>query len=167
VPGTCVTVTIEGRRALAAEVQALVVSTATGQPGRRQVSGVPSNRLAMVLAVLAQRGGIGGVIFSDVYAATVGGVTLDDPGADLAMAMAVASATGSIELPPGTLAIGELGLSGEVRPVPGVPQRLAEAARLGFTTALVPRHAGPAPEGLRVIEVESLRDAIERSSARR
>jgi DNA repair protein RadA/Sms len=167
VDGTCVTVTLEGRRALAAELQALVVHTGSQTPGRRQVSGVPAARLAMVLAVLAQRSRIPSVTFSDVYASTVGGVRLDDPGSDLAMALAVASAAGVIALPPGTMAIGEIGLAGDVRPVPGIPQRLAEAARLGFTRALVPRHPGPVPPGLKVLQVESLVDAMEAGTATR
>ena len=91
----------------------------------------------MVLAVLERRGRVG-LGQRDVYAATVGGVRLGEPAADLAVALAVAGATGDLALPQGAVAFGEVGLAGEVRPVPGVERRLAEAARLGFTLAMVP-----------------------------
>ena len=115
----------------------------------------------MVLAVLGQHTPIRGVGLCDVYASTVGGVSVSEPAADLAVALAVASASTSVALPAGTLAIGEVGLAGEVRPVPGVPRRLAEAARLGFTVAVVPRHSGPGPEGMRVVEVDHVGQAVD------
>ena len=159
VPGTCVTVTLEGRRPLVAEVQALV---ATGTPGspRRATSGLDASRVAMVLAVLERRGNVR-VGTSDVYAATVGGVRLGEPATDLAVALAVAGAAGDATLPGDVVAVGEVGLAGEVRPVSGVPRRLAEAARLGFRVALVPPGGGePPPAGLRTVTVADLPTAL-------
>ncbi len=158
VPGTCVTVTLEGRRPLVAEVQALV---ATGTPGspRRATSGLDASRVAMVLAVLERRGNVR-VGTSDVYAATVGGVRLAEPATDLAVALAVAGAAGDATLPGDVVAVGEVGLAGEVRPVSGVPRRLAEAARLGFRVALVPPGGEPPPAGLRTVTVADLPTAL-------
>jgi DNA repair protein RadA/Sms len=158
VPGTCVTVTVEGRRSLLGEVQALV-SPSAGSVPRRAVSGLDSARVAMVLAVLERRGRtrIGA---SDVYCATVGGMRLAEPATDLAVALAVASAVTDRALPADVVAIGEVGLAGEVRRVPGVARRLAEAARLGFTRALVPPEAAAVPDGMRVIEVADLATAL-------
>jgi DNA repair protein RadA/Sms len=160
VPGTCITVTVEGRRPLPAEVQALLASRAGGSP-RRAVSGLDAGRVAMVLAVLEQRAGapLGD---RDAYLATVGGVRLTEPATDLAVALAVASAFTGDPLPPDLVALGELGLSGELRPVPGVQRRLAEAARLGLRTALVPPGGSAgSPAGVEVIEVASLDDALD------
>ena len=160
VPGTCVTVAVEGRRPVPAEVQALVDKSQLGSP-RRAVSGLDSSRVAMLLAVLSRHGGLA-LGDQDVYAATVGGVRLTEPAADLAVALAVASAVAGAPLPAGLVAVGELALSGDVRPVTGVARRLAEAARLGFSVALVPAgaEAGPPPPGLRVLEVGDLGDAL-------
>ncbi|QEO09196.1 DNA repair protein RadA [Protaetiibacter larvae] len=130
VPGTCVTVTIEGRRALPVEVQALVVGTQAPNP-RRVVSGVDASRVAMLIAVLEKRCGIK-LSTSDVYVSTVGGIRLAEPGADLAIALAIASAAKDLALPRDLAAIGEISLAGEVRPVPGARQRTAEGARLGY-----------------------------------
>ena len=161
VPGTCVTVTVEGRRPMPAEVQALVDRSQLSQP-RRAVSGLDASRVAMVLAVLARRGGLR-LADQDVYTATVGGVRLSEPAADLAVALAVASAHSGAPLPADLVAIGEVGLSGDVRPVTAVSRRLAEAARLGFTRALVPVEVGAArpPAGMRVTEVADLALALE------
>ncbi|MBA3487935.1 MAG: DNA repair protein RadA [Longispora sp.] len=163
VPGTCVTVTMEGRRALLAEVQALVGAETAGNP-RRTVSGLDGARLAMVLAVLQRRARLK-LHDREVFAATVGGMKMTEPAADLAVALAVASATHDIPLTPDLIAIGEVGLTGEVRRVGAVPRRLAEAARLGYRFALVPQgcgpnHTSPAPEGMRVLEVADLRTAL-------
>lgn len=158
VPGTCVTVTVEGRRPLLAEVQALVASSTLATP-RRAVSGLDSARVAMVLAVLERRGRVR-LGDNDVFSATVGGVRVTEPAADLAVALAVASAARDSPLPPDLVAVGEVGLSGEVRRVGGVGRRLAEAARLGFTRALVPPESGPVPRGLRVTEVADLGAAL-------
>jgi DNA repair protein RadA/Sms len=159
VPGTCVTVTVEGRRPLVAEVQALVAPSALSNP-RRATSGVDSSRVAMVLAVLERR--IGAALAGrDTYVATVGGVRLGEPATDLAVALAVASASRDRPLPPGTVAFGEVGLAGEVRPVPGIGRRLAEASRLGFRQAIIPAGTSdPAPEGMTVFEALDLHTAL-------
>jgi DNA repair protein RadA/Sms len=136
VPGTCVTVTLEGRRPLLAEVQTLVAPSALDVP-RRVTSGLDGSRLGMVLAVLQRRANVN-IGRSDVYAATVGGVRLTEPSVDLALALALASAVGNLSVPAGVVAIGEVGLAGEVRRVVGVQRRLAEAERLGFRRAIVP-----------------------------
>ena len=134
VAGTCVTIALEGRRALPVEVQALTIPTGAPNP-RRIVSGVDAARVAMVLAVLEKRAHIT-VSNQDVYVSTVGGVRLTEPAADLAIAIAVAGAVKERALPRGTAAIGELSLSGEIRPVTQSGQRHAEAQRLGYRTVL-------------------------------
>jgi DNA repair protein RadA/Sms len=158
VAGTCVTVTVEGHRPLLAELQSLVAKTNLGT-ARRATSGVDSARVAMILAVLERRGG---VILGDcdVYTATVGGVRLGEPAADLAVSLAVASAATDRPLPPDLVAVGEVGLAGELRRVTGVQRRLAEAARLGFRRALVPADPGPVPDGMAVREVSDLVSAL-------
>ncbi|WP_084958753.1 DNA repair protein RadA [Thermoactinospora rubra] len=145
VPGTCVTVTVEGTRPLPAEVQALVARTEAQQP-RRTTSGLDPYRVQMILAVLERRlnARLGGC---DVFTATVGGIKLADPAIDLSVMLAVASAAGDRPLPSGLIALGEVGLAGELRPVRDVRRRLTEAARLGFTRALVPK--GSLDEGAR------------------
>ena len=163
VPGTCVTVTLEGRRPLVCEVQALVAPTPLPQP-RRVTSGLDGSRVSMVMAVLERRGRVP-LSKNDVFAATVGGVRLVDPAADLAVALAMTTAAIDAPLPPNVAAFGELGLAGEVRPVSGLSRRLSEAGRLGFRTALVPRPSAgsePAkpPAGMRVIEVSDIADAL-------
>src|SRR4051812_26324081 len=133
VPGTCVTVTLEGRRPLVAEVQALVAKSHLPAP-RRATSGLDTSRVAMVLAVLAQRCKIS-MHEQDVYVSTVGGVRLAETSVDLALGLAVAGSTVEQALSSSLIALGEVGLAGEVRVVPGVQRRLAEAARLGFKHA--------------------------------
>ena len=145
VPGTCVTVTLEGRRPLVAEVQALVAPSTLPSP-RRATSGVDAARVAMVTAGL-----------------TVGGVTLREPATDLALAVAMASAAFDVPVSNRVIAVGEVGLAGEIRSVAGVHRRLAEAGRLAFTRALVPvgtLGGGPLPEGMQVEEVADLASAI-------
>ena len=159
VPGTCVTISVEGRRPLVAEVQALAVPTTAGYP-RRTASGLDSSRLAMILAVLERRAATVLKDF-DVYASTVGGVRLQEPAVDLALALALAGAKTNLAGPAGLVAIGEVGLAGDVRRVGAVGRRLAEAARLGFTRALVPAGSGAtAPPGLTVTEVDTLGRAL-------
>lgn len=158
VPGTCVTATIEGRRPLVSEVQALVASAAHGNP-RRATSGLDGSRVAMILAVLERRAGVR-LGACDVYTATVGGVRLAEPATDLAVALATASATSDVPLPADLVAIGEVGLAGEIRQVTGVERRLAEAARLGFTRALVPAGAADVPGGIDVVCVTEIRGAL-------
>ncbi|MHB1613049.1 MAG: DNA repair protein RadA [Actinomycetes bacterium] len=158
VAGTCLTVTLEGTRPLPAEVQALVAPSPLSTP-RRVTNGLDASRVAMVLAVLERRGGVG-LGSHDVYTATVGGVRVAEPAADLAVVLAVASAAVDRALPAGLVAVGEVGLAGEVRPTRGVGRRLAEAARLGLRHALVPIDAGPVPEGMTVFPVSDLHDAL-------
>jgi len=139
VSGTCVTIALEGRRALPVEVQALVVATPAPQP-RRVVNGVDSSRVAMLLAVLERRAGLRLSGF-DVYVSTVGGIRLVEPAADLAIALAIASAFRDEALKPGLAAIGEISLAGELRPVAAADRRRGEALRLGFST-LIDESAG-------------------------
>ncbi|MCK7627339.1 DNA repair protein RadA [Streptomyces sp. RS10V-4] len=159
VPGTCLTVTLEGRRPLVAEVQALTVDSQIPSP-RRTTSGLETSRVSMMLAVLEQRGRISALGKRDIYSATVGGVKLSEPAADLAVALALASAASDTPLPKNLVAIGEVGLAGEVRRVTGVQRRLSEAARLGFTHALVPADPGKIPDGMRVLEVADVGEAL-------
>jgi DNA repair protein RadA/Sms len=163
VPGTCVTVAMEGRRALVTEVQALIGAQVAGSP-RRTVSGLDGARLAMVLAVLQRRARIS-LHDKEVFAATVGGARVVEPAADLGVALAVASAAHDLPLAPDLVAIGEVGLTGEIRRIGAVPRRLAEAGRLGFRMALVPLGCGPAatgtaPAGMEVVEVPNVRTAL-------
>jgi len=134
VSGTCTTIALEGRRALPVELQALVVPSNAPQP-RRVVNGVESSRVAMLLAVLERRAGIT-LSSSDVYVSTVGGIRIHEPAADLAIALAVASAAKDIPLSPTTVAIGEISLAGEIRGVTQANQRTSEATRLGFDVVL-------------------------------
>jgi DNA repair protein RadA/Sms len=136
VPGTCVTVTMEGRRPLLAELQSLVESSTTQQP-RRVPHGIEGSRMAMMLAVVGRRARMP-IAGNDVYVSTVGGARVADPAADLAIAVAIASATMNRPVSRSLVTIGEVGLAGELRRVPGTDRRLAEAARLGFTEAIVP-----------------------------
>lgn len=164
VPGTCVTVAMEGRRALVTEVQALIGATVAGSP-RRTVSGLDSARLAMVLAVLQRRTERISLHDKEVFAATVGGMRVTEPAADLAVALAVASAALNLSMTPRLVAIGEVGLTGEVRRVSAVQRRLAEASRLGFKFALVPPNSGASDTGvtlmgMRVVEVVEVREAL-------
>jgi DNA repair protein RadA/Sms len=159
VPGTAVTVTLEGRRPLPAEVQALV--SPPGGPVRRASSGIEGPRLAMLLAVLERRCRIPMSRY-DVYASTVGGVRLAEPAADLALALALSSSLTEQALPERTVFLGEVGLAGELRPVAGIGRRLAEAARLGFTAALVPAGTtAETPERMLVHEVADVGAALQ------
>lgn len=135
VSGTCVTIAMEGRRALPVEVQALVNSTQAPQP-RRVVNGVDPSRVAMILAVLERRGRLSGLSTHDVYVSTVGGVRLNEPAADLAIAIAIASARLDYAVPHEFSAVGEISLAGEIRPVTSARNRAAEARRLGYSTLL-------------------------------
>jgi DNA repair protein RadA/Sms len=162
VAGTCVTVTLEGRRPLVGEVQALIAPSAASSP-RRTTSGLDSSRVAMSLAVLERRAGVR-LFNCDAYVSTVGGARMVEPACDLAIALAVAGAATEWTLAPGTIAIGEIGLAGEVRPVSGVSRRLSEAARLGFTRAIIPAgsaETGLAPDGMIVFEVPDLVTALD------
>ena len=136
VPGTCITVTIEGHRALIAEVQALVAPTAIPNP-RRGVSGFDANRSAMLIAVTERAGGLR-LYDKDVFLATIGGMRLSDPGTDLAVCLALLSAGHGGSLALDLAAIGEVTLTGDVRPVPELTERVSEAVRLGYRRILVP-----------------------------
>jgi DNA repair protein RadA/Sms len=166
VPGTCVAVTMEGRRPLLAELQALVAPSPLPQ-ARRTMHGVDTGRIAMVLAVLERRCRVK-LYDRDVYVSTVGGAKVTDPSADLAAALAIASAATGTTIPHGVVAVGEVGLAGELRRVPGTDRRLAEAARLGFTEAVVPAESGQARDrmptvrhGLRVHAAATLQQALD------
>ncbi len=162
-PGSVVAPTMEGSRPLLVEVQALVAPSGFGTPARK-ASGVDPNRLGLLVAVLGRRAGIG-LGSHDVYANLAGGLTVDEPGLDLPLALALASSLRDLPLAARTVAVGEVGLLGELRSVAGLERRLREAARLGFDVALVPRPGRGVPTldvpGLRVIEVATLRDAVE------
>ena len=162
VPGTCVTVTIEGRRAMLAEVQALVAPTTNPTP-RRGVSGFDSSRVAMLVAVTERVAGLK-LVDKDVFVATVGGIRLSDPSTDLATCLAIASAGRDLAIPLNVAAIGEVTLSGDVRRVPMINQRVAEATRLGYTRILAPSGSKSALDkrgsGAQIIEVDNLRDAV-------
>lgn len=147
VAGTCATMTMEGRRPMPVEVQGLVVPC-SGSP-RRTTSGVDSSRVSMMIAVLQSRLGFE-LDRRDVFVSTVGGARANEPATDAAMALALASAHLDLPLAPGVVAIGEVSLTGELRPVTGLQQRLAEAARLGFTVALTPPQSSEVkvPEGI-------------------
>ncbi|QDZ15113.1 DNA repair protein RadA [Humibacter ginsenosidimutans] len=147
VSGTCVTVAMEGRRAIPVEVQALVIDTSAPNP-RRVTSGVDAARLAMLLAVLEKRAGIR-VSDKDVYVSTVGGVRLTEPAADLAIAVAVASAVRDRAIAHNVVAFGEISLAGEVRAVAAARQRAGEAARMGFRE-VIDGEAGGIGEALRL-----------------
>jgi DNA repair protein RadA/Sms len=154
VPGTAVTVVMDGRRPLPAELQALVTGKDIPSP-RRAVSGLDNARVAMLLAVLEKRAGVR-LHDAEVYAATVGGMRVVEPAADLALALAITSARRDIALPADVVVLGEIGLAGEVRRVAGIDRRLAEAARLGFAHALVPPDSGTPPAGMRITEVRDI-----------
>lgn len=157
VAGTCVTVTLEGRRPLLGEVQSLVAPSMAGAP-RRANNGLDSARVSMIIAVLERRGRMpmGG---ADIYTSTVGGARVTEPAADLAILLALASAVQDRPIIPGMIAIGEVGLAGEIRRVTGIQRRLAEAARLGVASAIVPPDTAGV-SGLRTIEVETVSEAL-------
>src|SRR5258707_2353688 len=158
VSGTAVTVTLDGKRPLIGEVQALIGSSASGSP-RRAVSGIDSSRAAMITAVLEKRAKLP-VGANDIYLSTVGGMRLTDPSSDLAVALAIASAYADLPMPTNAVAIGEVGLAGDLRRVTGMDRRLAEAARLGFTCAVVPPGVQDAPAGLRVCHADNIGAAL-------
>ena len=160
-PGTCVTCVMEGARPILAEVQALLTPTAYGNP-RRSCNGFDYNRAMMLLAVLEKRGGLllGNC---DAYINVIGGLTLNDPAADLAMLIALASSFRDKVVPNDLAAIGEVGLTGELRSANNLNQRLSEVRRLGFTKCLVPARNSAKliePDGLMLIPVRNIREAL-------
>ena len=160
-PGTCVTCVMEGARPVLAEIQALAVSSPAGNP-RRTSNGFDYNRFALLLAVLEKRGGLK-VSACDAYLNIIGGLSLDEPAADLAAVIALASSYLDRPVPADLVAIGEVGLTGELRSVSQLGQRVSEVRRLGFTQCLIPsRRTGElaAPAGLRLIPVRNIGEAI-------
>ena len=160
-PGSAVAVTMEGTRPLLVEVQGLTTPTSFGNP-RRTANGVDLNRLMLVIAVLTRRLGLR-LNDQDVFTNVVGGLRIDEPAADLAVAAAIASSIRDLPVRADTVLIGEVGLSGELRMVGQMQARLREAAKLGFRRAVVPRRLRGTeawPAGLEVIEVRSLREAL-------
>ena len=160
-PGTCVTCVMEGVRPVLAEIQALVVPSSLGNP-RRVSNGIDYNRAALLLAVLEKRGGL---LLSncDAYMNVIGGLDLEEPAADLAAILAMASSFRDKPVPHDLTAIGEVGLTGELRAVSALGQRLAEVRRLGFTKCLIPKRIQgklAAPEGLELIRVANIREAL-------
>ena len=160
-PGTCVTCVMEGVRPVLAEIQALVVPSSFGNP-RRVSNGVEYNRAMLLLAVLEKRGGLllGNC---DAYLNVIGGLSLDEPAADLAAMLALASSFRDKPVPSDLAAIGEVGLTGELRAVSNLGQRLSEVRRLGFTKCLIPKRIQgklAAPEGLELIRVANIREAL-------
>ena len=159
VPGSCVLVTLEGTRPLLVEIQALVD---TGGPSPRRLSvGLERDRLAMLLAVLHRHAGMS-CSDQDVFVNAVGGVRISEPAADLAVMLSITSSLRGKALPRGFLAFGEVGLAGEVRPAPRGQERLKEAAKLGFSVAVVPKANAPKKpiEGLTIHAVERVEEAM-------
>lgn len=160
-PGTCVTCVIEGSRPILAEIQALV-APATYNAGRRSTNGIDYNRATLLLAVLEKRGGMA-VSGCDAYINVIGGLELDEPAADLATMLAIASSFRDLPLGRDLAAVGEVGLSGEIRSVNSLNMRLSEIARLGFKRCVIPAHIKDdikKPDGLEIISVKSIREAI-------
>ena len=163
VSGTCVTCVMEGTRALLAEIQGLATSTGFGNP-RRMATGFDYNRMSLILAVLEKRAGY---YFTnmDTYVNVVGGLRLDEPAVDLAVAMALVSSLKDTAIREDTVVLGEIGLAGEIRSVTGLEARINEAVRLGFTRCIVPYHGlqklRTRPEGAEIIGVRDLRQAFE------
>jgi DNA repair protein RadA/Sms len=157
VPGSVVVPTLDGHRPILVEVQALCAKVGYVPP-RRSAQGIDSGRLALLLAVLETRVTVS-TADMEVYALTAGGVRLIEPAGDLGLALAVVSAASDVALPEDAVAVGEVGLGGEVRPVGRIEHRLTEAARLGFRRAIVPRGTPPVP-GLRLIEVGTVLEAV-------
>ncbi|MFC5427761.1 DNA repair protein RadA [Paraburkholderia denitrificans] len=162
VPGSCVLVTQEGSRPLLVEVQALVDTAQVPNP-RRLAVGLEQNRLALLLAVLHRHAGIA-CFDQDVFLNAVGGVKITEPAADLAVLLAIHSSMRNKALPKGLIVFGEVGLAGEIRPSPRGQERLKEAAKLGFSCALIPRANAPKQpvDGLQVIAVERIEEAIDK-----
>ncbi len=161
-PGSAVAVTMEGTRPLLVEVQALTSSTQNPMP-RRTANGFDYNRLILLVAVLSKRVGLK-LFDQDVFVNIVGGMTVDEPAADLAAAVSIASAHRGIPVPPDMAIVGEIGLSGEIRSVSQINQRLNEAAKLGFSRVIIPKTARAIerpPAGLKLIAVRSLGEALD------
>jgi DNA repair protein RadA/Sms len=149
---------MEGKRPLVAEVQALIAPTSSPQP-RRVTSGLDSSRTAMMLGILERRANLK-LSTADCFVATVGGMRLLEPATDLATALAIVSSVKDIPLPSGLVAIGEIGLAGDIRRVTALEKRLGEAARLGFTDAIVPSGTKVKLTDITTHEVSNIAEAI-------
>ncbi|MCK5315166.1 MAG: DNA repair protein RadA [Anaerolineales bacterium] len=163
-PGSAIAVTMEGTRPLLVEIQGLTSPTSFGNP-RRTPNGIDFNRLLLIAAVLTRRVGLR-LGEQDIFVNVVGGLLVGEPAADLAVAAAITSSARGVPVRADSVLIGEIGLSGELRMVGHMPARLREAANLGFKTAIVPRRlrrAEPWPDGIQVIEVRSLRQALDQA----
>lgn len=162
-PGSSVAVTVEGTRPILVEIQALTTPSAYGLP-RRNANGLDNGRMQLLVAVLQKRVGLG-LAGQDVYANVIGGMRVAEPAADLAVALAIASSFRDRSLDPQCVAIGEVGLAGELRSVSQLERRLAEAQRLGFTRAVIPaasaKRGTTAAAGLRVARADTVAEAIE------
>jgi DNA repair protein RadA/Sms len=163
VAGTAITVALDGKRPLIGEVQALLATPSSGSP-RRAVSGIDHARAAMIAAVLEKHATLA-IAVNDIYLSTVGGMRLTDPSADLAVAVALASAYANLPLPATAVVIGEVGLAGDLRRVGGMRRRLGEAARQGFNIALIPDGDDPrvdiVPEGMRALRAPTIVEALQ------
>jgi DNA repair protein RadA/Sms len=159
--GSAIAVTMEGTRPLLVEIQALASTTSFGLP-RRTANGVDFNRLLLLAAVLSKRVGLR-LFDQDIFVNVVGGLRISEPAADLALALAIASSFQNVPLPSDLAAIGEVGLSGELRAVSQLSRRLHEASKLGFSRCIVPgthRRLGDVPDGIEAIPARSLADAL-------
>ena len=163
VPGSIVVPALEGHRPLLVEVQALTNLSPSHVSPRRSAQGVDSGRLAMLLAVLHRHAGIA-AFDQDVFLNAVGGVKITEPAVDLAVLLAIHSSMRNKPLPRGLVVFGEVGLAGEIRPAPRGQERLREAAKLGFSIALIPKANAPKQkiEGLTIIGVERIDEALNR-----
>ena len=162
-PGSVVVPIIDGFRPMLVEIQALILTSSLPTP-RRSAQGLDNGRLSLLLAVLDRRVGLA-VGACDVHALAVGGVKVAEPGADLALTLAIVSAAEDVPVPPELVACGEIGLGGELRLVSQLERRLTEAARLGFTRAVVAASAPPMPPGIEAIRAETVGQAIEQIHA--
>jgi DNA repair protein RadA/Sms len=159
--GSAVVPTIEGTRPLLVEIQALTSATSFGLP-RRTANGIDFNRLLLIAAVLSKRVGLA-LGSQDIIVNVVGGLRVNEPAADLGIALAIASSLRGVAIDSGLVVVGELGLSGELRGVPQLERRLAEAAKLGFQRCLVPKSregAAPIPRGIEAVAVESVKESL-------
>lgn len=157
--GSVVMAAMDGHRPLLVEVQALV-GTESAQPARRSAQGLDINRLTMLTAVLARHAGLGVLGERNVYASAAGGIRVTEPASDLPLAIAIASTKREKAVTPGLVAFGEVGLSGELRQVSHMTRRLSEAARLGFTSAIVPAGCPDGPRGIELVRVKDVKAAI-------
>jgi DNA repair protein RadA/Sms len=159
VPGSVIAPVMDGNRPLVVEVQALVAPNGGAPVPRRVAHALDSSRVSMLTAVLQKRARVEALAGSDVYTSVAGGARVSEPGADLALALAIAGSARDGAVPEGTVVVGELGLGGEVRQVAHTPRRLAEAARVGFTRAIVPRST-PDVAGLDLVRVADVLEAL-------